>query len=206
MEIKSQDSRPKKQIPYWLALIVGALITCIVMTALVIPYQAGAFYPWKSLESLPAGIARIVDADFHEVWVEARDGQLYNACLMGPASADCPHWRPVEAVSETSKPPFSISTGSDCSSLHGGIFPLDPNGRIIECVYAYLPGPEMGEDTYFALMADGSLKYWTKGVSRTALQTLFILSTIVLPFFIGTLISLVYLIEYMRKRIRQNRG
>ena len=197
-----QNPKSKKRIPYWLALIVGTLVTCVVMNIITISFQLGVFNPWTSIKSPPSGAVKIIDANYREIWVETNNGQIFTTCIYGPESDNCAEWKLIKDASEIPEQQFPITRASDCKGLRDG---TNPNGQIVECVYANFPGPEMGEETYFALMADSSLKYWGNGASIIATQIFFGLSTIVLPFFVAVLISVVYLIMYIVRRIKQNK-
>ncbi|MBI3172612.1 MAG: hypothetical protein HYZ25_02760 [Chloroflexi bacterium] len=201
----AENPKPRKGIPFWLTLLLGTLIACVVMNAITISFQLGAMNSWESFKSPPSGAKRIIDANWREIWIETNDGQIFTACLYGPDDELCPQWKLVENVSEVPEQSFPISRGNDCKDLQEGTFPRNPKGQMVECIYAYFPGPEMGEEVYFALMEDGSVKYWNNGGSIIATQIFFVFSTIIVPFFVAILISVIYLVRNVIRRVKQNR-
>lgn len=202
----SQDSKPKKRIPYWLVLVIGIASTCILMNILSISLQQGVFNSWKSLNSPPSKPVQILNADVSRVMVKAGDGRVFTAALSCSGNEICHQWVAVEDESKIPIMPLPIRRGNNCETLDDGILPFNPKGVLIECAHALIPGPEMWEETYFALMSDGSVWYWQNGGSIFVTQALFIISTFILPIFVALLISLVYLIKHFISRILRRKS
>ncbi len=186
------------RIPYWVALILGTLGTFFGMNAYTTALQNGAFNEWSTIKSPPSGAIKIIGADYREIWVETKDGQIFQTCLFGAESDNCLEWKSVEDPLEFRSWPFMI-TGKDCNSLQDNPPRSNPRGQYIECVYAYFPGPEMGEEAYYALMTDGSIKYWTNGGSDIE-RMIFFAFSIISSILVAVFISIFYLIMNMITR------
>ncbi len=199
----------QKRIPYWAALIIWVAVTCVSANTLTLVFQFGGFTPWRSLPKPPSGAVHIIDADGLSVWVETGDGNLYTLTLYCGASENCFQWIRIDKAEEIH--PFQcrpIERGPDCASIGGSLWPNDPvPGKVGECIVAdaCIPDPEFGSLTYFAMMSDGSVKYWQHGAGLLGFQVFFIASTIALPILVAIVVSIVYLIKYIIRK-RQKAG
>ncbi len=180
----AQSLELKQPSRHWYAAFVGAVIACVAMNALVVGYrigtQGGQFVSWTALPAPPSAVERIIEADFHEIWVQAQDGQIYYTDTINPAHRLV--WEPARDVSRSTGYPES-SRGTDCEAIRTGVFPRNPNGQTIECIRA-------DEDSYFALLADGWLAYWRNGVLvlDSVIQFLHLIASTVCPFLVAVLI------------------
>ena len=214
----NENSRPKKRIPYWRALIVGILIPVIGGFLFAILMSYGAFTAWKPFEGPPSGIAQIITIQWDrngKVWVKANDGAYYSGNLLcygnsGEASyVFVPillyhNWKSIKDISQI--PQENILRGRNCTSLRMDIFPFNPAGPIRECFYTYQKGYLGGNLIYIALMADGSLKFW-ESAGNIVIGIFFGLLSIPLSFVVAVIISVTYLIKYLIQHIRRiNQG
>jgi hypothetical protein len=200
----NQDLKPHKRTPPWLVLVIGIASTCILMNLLTAALQSGVFHSWKHLNNLPSEAVQILNADYTNVWIKTGDGRVFTASLLFGGNETRPQWMLLDDGSKIQ--PFPpLKRGTNCEVLDDGIFPLNPKGKIIECAGAFFPGPEMSEEAYFALMSDGSVRYWHNSGSAIVTQLLFIISTFVLPLLVALGISFVTLIKHFSDRIRHKK-
>ncbi|MFT3890798.1 MAG: hypothetical protein QM730_04120 [Anaerolineales bacterium] len=200
-----KESPSKDNVPFGVVLFVGMLLTCILANAISFPMQSGMFTSWKSLPALPSKAIHIVEVDPDHVWVETSNGDIYTAALMCKETENCNQW--IEIVSPTEIMPLQyqpIKRGETCSSLDGNFSPSIPSKfEIKECILATaygVPDPEWGYKTYFALMADGTVKYWRHGNGILGFFGSFIFSTVILPVLVAVVISMSYLIRNVLQR------
>jgi hypothetical protein len=194
-----KNSKSRKRIPYWLALIIGTLVICVASNIATIMYQIATDNSWwKSLDSPPSGAVRIINADDYDIWVESRTGKIFTASIGYCKKNElCHQWKEVSNISEIPQEWQPLSRGESCADLQKGMFPLNPKGQIIECVYSDSDGLHTYDENYFALMANGSVKYWENILNHQMAQKAFLdLSTVFLPFLGGVIISLIYLFNY----------
>ena len=203
----SHPSPQRKKLPYWLTLLIGVLLSCILMNAITITFPGGVPNSWENLGSPPAGIKGIVDATFSQVWVESDDGSLFTADIQFPCKdKDCKEreteweWKAINDFLSIPTQNFPVARGKNCAKLEDGLVPSNPKGQIVECVYAYELGLEYREEGYFALMADGNVLYWEGGNNAIATQLNLIFSTFICPFIVAILISAIYLLIYVIRR------
>jgi hypothetical protein len=104
----------------------------------------------------------------------------------------CRNWQSINNISDIPEQDFPALRGKDCESLQHAIFPRNPKGQMLECLYTRLPGAESGSEAYFALMSDGNVLYWWNGGSLIEAQALFILSTMIVPVAVAVIISIIY--------------
>jgi hypothetical protein len=186
----------KKPLPYWAALIIWVALTCVISNFLTLMFQFGGFTTWKSLSKPTSGATHIRDADGDNVWVEAGDGNLYTLTLYCVDNENCKQWKIVDGSTEIN--PLQcrpIKRASECTSLKSSFFPNNPlTGEVNECVVANgcFPDPEYGSETWFALMSDGSVKYWQHGNGLMGFYVLFIGSSIVLPIVTAIIVTAIY--------------
>jgi hypothetical protein len=183
----NSNSKSKKWPPYWLALIIGTLVTCILMNAVTYLYQQGMFYSWRSLGSPPSGAAHIINGVPYKVWVKTNSGQIYTT-LDCEAPQICPQWVLEEDSSGLRDSGPDRKRGPDCKTLNNGMFPSNPEGKMIECYYVHTD-----QEFYFALMSDGSIQYCDKE-DNESIRIYYAISTYCCPFFAAILITVVYLI------------
>jgi len=189
-------AKTKKPLPYWAALIICVALTCVISNFLTLMFQFGGFTTWKSLSKPASGATHILDADGDNVWVEAGDGNLYTLTLYCADNEKCKQWKIVDSATEIS--PFQcrpIIRESNCSSIKSSFSPNNPlTGEVNECVVAdgCFPEPEYGSQTWFALMSDGSVKYWQHGNGMLGFYGFFICSTIVLPIVTAIIVTAIY--------------
>ena len=204
------NSRPKKRIPYWCALVVGTLIPIIGVSLFILLRAYGTFTSWTPIGGPPSGIAKIITFEWEwsgEIWVKANDGNYYSSKLLclgnsGDASSMCLlksetlKWIPENDLSRMTEE--KTIKGNNCASLKKGVFPFNPAGSIRECYYTYLKGWN-GGDFYVALMADGSLKCWENHEYILPWILLF-LASIALSLIVAVIITGIYLIKYLVRR------
>ncbi len=173
---------PNKRIPYWVVQILVAITTCVGANLLTIGFEFGAFVFWGSLKSPPSGAIKIIDADRNNIWVEANNGQLFTANVNCFENKECRKWNGVSSISDI-KPFHEVPArrGANCESIRRGPFPNDPWGKVVECILAPYPGPELGTETYYALMSDGTIKDWFHGSDTISALCFFLVSTVILP-------------------------
>lgn len=200
-------SPQRKKLPYWLTLLIGVILSCILMNVITMTFPGGVPNSWEVLGFPPVGIKAIVDASFSQVWVEAEDGSLFTADIQFPCKdKDCRErgteweWKAVNDSSSVPTQNFPVVRGNDCEKLEDGVVPSNPKGQIVECVYAYELGLEYREEGYFALMADGNILYWQGSNNAIATQLNFIFSTFIFPLIVALIISAVYLVIYIVRR------
>lgn len=186
--------KTRKRLPYWLVLLLGVVLTLIVANFLSVMFQMGAFVAWQNLSSPPSPSTHILSADGNVVWVETKDKEIFELTV-NCYRENCFQWtktvKDIPLYVEGAG--ISINRGTDCKSLSSETFPLSPSGEMIECVNVTNFGSGYGSVTYFALMADGTLKYWSNGNNAISSQLTFICATCVLPFIVAVLITVAYL-------------
>jgi hypothetical protein len=188
-------SKPKRRLTFLFVLIIGTTVTWILMNAFTFLDQHGLFYAWTSLGSPPSGAAHIINGDPFQAWVKANDGQIYTNPFCNGAQI-CPQWILEEDLSSFGDAGPDRKRGTDCESLNNGNLPLNPGGKMIECLYVPMDG-----ETYFALMADGSIQYYQLEIDED-IKTSYKLSTYFCPPFAAILITVSYVIYRILKNIR----
>ena len=187
----------RRMLSYWLTLLIGVVLSCILMNLVTNIFQAEIFesWAWTTLSDAPAGIKTIVAARPNQVWVETQDGSLF----IGDIDFSCPgdfiicwEWRSISNLSEIPQPTVPIRRGDNCKNLRSDISLRNPRGEMVECVYAYELGAEYGDEGYFALMADGSILHFHEGFTWMTSDVLFIFSTFIFPVIVAIIISVVY--------------
>jgi hypothetical protein len=158
----NHGDKPTKRISEGFASILILISICIVSNFLSVLVQRGAFKFWRSLPSLASPATQIVNADPFSVWVQTADNQIFAARTTCSKLDVCYQWLLVQDANEI----FPVQVAStvrkaDCEDFDGQ-FPRNPSGKVIECIKTYQPGvPEGGGfTTYYALISDGTLKYW----------------------------------------------
>ena len=170
------------ELPFWMVLFLTIILTCIVANTITISFQSGMFTIWRSLPPPPLKTTHIIDADGDNVWIGDGEGNLYTLTLYCSGSDDCHQWVRLDDVENID--PLQchpVQRGPDCRTLSGAFSPNNPSGgKVHECIVAdgCFPDPEYGSETYFALMADGSVKYWKHGNGLLGFSFFFVLSTI----------------------------
>ncbi len=159
---------------YWLTQVLDSLLA-----------QADLFNAWASIKSPPSGAARILGASdgafqqYDEVWIETHDGQTLSASVCTGYSQPCgdlPQWK---SISQTPVYSLDYTQGANCKKL--GEFPLNPSGPIVECRYYVFWENDMETIIYYALMADGSLKYFVMDfAAQLTAQLKFLLANVLL--------------------------
>ncbi len=195
------DRKKKKMLPYWAALLLSLIGCAITANVLTIALQMGVFNAWASLPAAPAGAEQIIDADETNVWVKTGNGSIFWFELYCIGKNTCGQWVPVRSASDIKAyHVVELQRGQHCPKSAAGLFPLDPAGRMAECVWVAYPGPEMGSDTYYALMADGVVKLWRNSNSLIAQTAYFFLSTVIVPVIVAVIISALYLGIHIGRR------
>jgi hypothetical protein len=201
---KDANTNANKQTSYWTVLITSVTITCIAANLVTLISQSGGFTTWKLLPKPPSGAVRIVDADGSNVWIEANDGNIYTLTLYCSEGGNCRQWQKVDDSAKID--PFQcrpVKRGSNCATLGGSFSPNKPfTGEVTECIVAdgCFPDPEYGSETYFALLSDGTVKYWQHGNGLLGFFGFFIISTLILPTIVAILISAIYLVRNVLRR------
>jgi hypothetical protein len=158
----NQNKETKRRIPNWLVSFLILLSVCVVSNFLSVLFQRGAFNFWRPLPSLSSPVTQIVNADPFGVWVKTNDNHIFAAGVTCTDDEECYKWAVVKDIAEI-HPLQAINTKREvnCEDFDG-LFPRNPSGKVIECVQTYQPGmPEGGGfSTYYALMSDGTVKYW----------------------------------------------
>ena len=193
-------SRPqRKTLPYWLALLIGVVLTCILTNAVTASSQFGMFNSWTSLNSPPSGAKKLIDAQYNQIWIEANDGRFFTASILFNCEGKdmCWEWEVIDEVPKMFESDFPLMRASSCKEVRDDKFLSNPDGQIVECVYARFLGPDFWEEGYFALMADGNVLYWKNGGNALGTQVVFILSTVIVPFTMAVIISIIYLIMHI---------
>jgi hypothetical protein len=151
--------------------IISTLVFIFLPTGILIAFVSSCwlsaylfsmkFTYWKSLGAPPSGTEKIVEVDRNDVWVEAKNGELFTLTLRCDKNELCKKWVKVESAEELNVDNFTTVTRSEiCSELVEEDFPQNPKGSTTECVLASYYGPEYDIKTYYALMSDGSIEYW----------------------------------------------
>jgi hypothetical protein len=164
--MKPTVERGKKYRFVLIAGAIAAILTYFFMQVLgPILAQYGLLNSWASIKSPPPGVARVLGITGggmsmkYEVWIETQDGQMFSAPVCSDdQKCDPPQWKLRSKATMPRSDFFSDTRGTDCKDL--GEFPLNPSGQIIECVYVVDTNIDLVPQVYFALMADGSLKYF----------------------------------------------
>ena len=197
------ESKPKRHLPYWAVLLIGVIATALVANLLSIMLQIGGLATWKSLSKPSSQAIHIIHADPNVVWVATKDSEIFDLTV-NCYRENCFQWlKTTEEVPNQSIDTI-LSRGTDCASLSTEMFPISPSGKVVECVKVVRFGAEFGSVAYFALMEDGTLQYWENDNNSIATLVFFVFATFILPFFAAILISVVYLIKNIVKRIRTN--
>jgi hypothetical protein len=144
----------------WLLIPTGIILVCIS----TIWFSNYKYSLWESLVSPQIRAAKITDADRLNVWVETKDKQLFKANIGCYKNNVCREWVEVKDVAGIKIDDFTVvKRGNNCEILDEdkGEYPGNPKGTVIECVLVIdLAGPEYPFKTYYALMSDGTVKYW----------------------------------------------
>jgi hypothetical protein len=165
----------------WIFVPIGIVFACISSYWLARFLFSSTFTFWKSLGAPSTGTAVIINADRNDIWVEANSGQLFTTTLRCSEKELCKKWVEVKSVSETNIERFtSLKQGNSCEELDAEELPRNPDGIMTDCVLAIYPGPEYEFKTYYAVMSDGSIKYWRHEGSGYGSFFFFIISNIVL--------------------------
>jgi hypothetical protein len=149
-----------------IAAVLTAILTYFMMQVLSpLLAQYGLFNSWGSIKSPPSGATRILGITGgglsmkYEVWIETRDRQMFSALVCSDdQKCDPPQWKLSSKATLPNGRFFTAAKAADCKNL--GEFPLNPSGQIVECVYVVDASIDLVPQVYFALMADGSLKYF----------------------------------------------
>ncbi len=159
MEKNHKSTRPMPSWPVSLMILLGICLLSNLLSALL---QLGAFQFWRSLPGLPSPAAQILDIDPDNVWIQTVDGRIFTATIFCSGDDPCRQWIPVADVSEIRPLQFMDPIRRPGCENIAGLFPRDPIGKVMECVETVRPPmPEGGGfRTYFALMSDGTVKYW----------------------------------------------
>jgi hypothetical protein len=145
----------------WIIIPIGVFFSCISSYWITLFLFSSKLTFWKSLDTPSSGVAIIVEADRNDVWIKTNSGELFTLALRCPNDEICKQWLMVESVDETHIEKFTtLKRGKDCEKLDTDELPKNPNSDVAECVLAIFPGPEYDFKTYYAIMTDGSIKYW----------------------------------------------
>jgi hypothetical protein len=173
----------------WVIVPTGIILAFVLSIWLTDFLFSDALTVWKSLGTPPSSITIILDADSNNVWVKTRKGQIFTTTLRCYENRLCKQWVEVRASSQIHlEPATSLKRSNNCEGLDAKAFPRNPDGVITDCVLAISPGPEYDFKTYYAVMSDGSIRYWRNEVSEYkryffCLSSSIVLSTIVVAFF-----------------------
>jgi hypothetical protein len=207
--VENVDTPVKPQsedrLPYGTVLFLSMIFTCIVANVITFAQQSDFFDSWNPLPILPSGVAHIVDADADNIWVEDGNGNLYTLTLQCANNDNCPEWQRVQDA--TAIQPFvchSTTRAAACTGLAGSYSPNPLSGEVKECILAEGCSfePSYGYETYFALMSDGTVKYWEHGSGTLVLASNFVLSSVVLPLIVAVIISIIYWGRHVAKTVK----
>jgi hypothetical protein len=213
--IKSIIGQGKKYQSVLMAGAIAAMLTYLILPGIVsLLSQHGLFNSWSSITSPPSGITRILGVNgeldsrtgvilMTEIWVETQNGQVFSAPFcVDYQKCDPPQWK-SRSKSPNPNDYFTNTRGPDCKTL--GDLPLSPSGQTIECVYVNWPNGDLPTEAYYALLADGSIKYFVMNFSmqvRFFLKFIFITGLLYFVMF-----SFVYaLTKYVVRRIQINKA
>lgn len=187
-------SKPRERIPYGLSMVLGAIYTCTIATLLTSGFLHGNLTGWKNLSKPSSGATHIIDADPSDLWVDSSEGSIFTLSIYCFENKNCKKWIRVNNPNDISPDRYGeISRGTDCANLSFfSASPINPPGKVIECLMAPFNSPDFGSVTYFALMNDGSVKYWKHGNDLISIYFFYCISTIILPIVVMIIISLVY--------------
>ncbi len=164
----------------WALLPTGIILACMSSWWLTTFLFSDTFTFWKSLGAPSDRAVKIVEADRLNVWVEANNGQLFTADTGCYKNEICKKWVEVKRIYNFQIEDLtSIKRSENCEELDTEELPRNPNGIVTDCVLVIYPGPEYEIKTYYALMSDGSVRYWRYESSNWKLF-FFIISNIVL--------------------------
>ena len=197
------QSQPQDKLSYGMIVFLATIFTCIAANAITLSAQLGLFTTWETLPGLPSGATHILDADGDNVWVEDGNGNLFTLALRCGEDSNCPEWQSVDDVAEVQ--PIQChptQRGANCTSLKGSSSPSPLFGEVSECIVAdgCFPDPAYGYETYFALLSDGTVKYWQHGSGTLGFVFNFVLSSVILPFIVAVIISIILLVKHVAKR------
>jgi len=202
VSVKDQ-SQSRDRLPYGVVVFLATLFTCLAANAITLSAQSGLFTTWETLPGLPSGATHIIDADGDNVWVEDGEGNLFTLALRCGEDSHCPEWQRVNDLAEIQPVQcHPTKRGANCTSLKGSSSPSPLSGEVSECIVANgcFPDPEYGYETYFALLSDGTVKYWQHGSGILGFVFNFVLSSVILPFIVAVIISIIFLVRHVAKR------
>jgi len=189
---KEIEPQPRRKLTYRVVLLIAVTATCILANLFAIAARHGYFRLWKSLPQLPSSAVYILDADENNIWVQTVDGNLHTFQLYC-GSQDCNQWSQIDDLVGVT--PFQcapIQRESTCKSLESGFLQSNPRtGEVKECVAINGCFPKATE-TRFALMVDGTVKYWHHQNGLLVPYFDLALSTLVLPYVVAIIVSVLY--------------
>jgi hypothetical protein len=198
-------NKNKIRIPFWAALPGGVFLSFILGVILLIAISVGALTLWKPVSSPPSKAVRIIDVDGYKIWVEANDGNIYSyeICYQGDT---CNQWSIIDDQNEIE--PFQcypILRGEACNGLSRHFSPPPLLGKKIECVWvdSCFPDPSYRSETFFALMANGTIYYWHGGWGSFTFLAYFLLFFMIMPISVAIIISMVYLVIFLTDKFKR---
>ncbi len=145
----------------WVILPIGIILACISSYWLARFLSSSTFTFWKSLGAPPGGAIKIVGADRFNVWAETDNGQIFTSNIGCYKNKICKEWVEIKPMYTFHvEDHTSAKRGDNCEELDAQELSGNPNGIVIDCLLAIYPGPEYEIKTYYAIMSDGSIKYW----------------------------------------------
>jgi hypothetical protein len=171
-------------------VLKGLLLSCLLANLFSAFYYKGGFTPWQVLPAPPSPAVHILDSDQENVWVQTSDGQAYSLTLSCRAGS-CFQWLEFDPAEEITPMQYGQpSRGDNCASLNRKLIPFDPPFQPLqECSLSPSAG-EWGHDTYFALLTDGRLMYWTHRSGRLTPPVLLLISTLGIPLAVAPVLFL----------------
>ncbi len=142
------------RIPKWLPLLIILVIVLLPLGAAAgfqvgVAWNAGRLARWRRLPALPGRATRIAGGSTAAVYVEAAGGQVYV----------CNH---LEALcwARYDEPVISDLSNEYCEQWPTRYAVAAPPGQPVDYLQARWCHFEAGEESDYALMADGSLWVW----------------------------------------------
>ncbi len=137
----------KRIIWLFLATLTGGLIGI----AVTVFYLRGWFSPWRSVDSPPVGVVKLMALDESNLWVSGDDGKIY----FNPAADTCTQacWTVVEEIERRPVP-------SERGALTESCLPPPPLTGMHEKIGECKIGDWQDQNTVYALRTDGSIRVW----------------------------------------------
>ena len=195
----------RKTFGYWQVVSAGTLLACILMNAITFSYQRNEFSSWIPLSSPPSETKSILGASDNQIWVQTQDGRFFTADISFYCrdSDICWDWEAISGIAEIPQQGFSNLPAEDCKMLRATTWPSYSTGKVVQCVRAQNPSQVLGNEGYYALMANGDVFYWRNLRNPLTMPVFFLFSTVVFPWLVGAIITALYLVIYFLEHSRR---